>query len=176
MNRKIKKLFTNVRVIILLISLVLAVTAIHPNPWAEGVAIRSVTLNSSANIADISNPQPNTQPMSRERVIAIDNAPIKNLNDYYGATLKLEPNTTLQIKTNKGLYKLTTRTGIIELNETKKEGSEYLAERNLIVLRQDTKGRIRIGGVLTQVEEGGFKLEKKAAELAVLDKCIRLQG
>jgi len=65
---------------------------------------------------------------------------------------------------------------IIELNETKKEGSEYLAERNLIVLRQDTKGRIRIGGVLTQVEEGGFKLEKKAAELAVLDKCIRLQG
>ena len=62
------------------------------------------------------------------------------------------------------------------LNETKKEGSEYLAERNLIVLRQDTKGRIRIGGVLTQVEEGGFKLEKKAAELAVLDKCIRLQG
>ncbi len=130
MNRKIKKLFTNVRVIILLISLVLAVTAIHPNPWAEGVAIRSVTLNSSANIADISNPQPNTQPMSRERVIAIDNAPIKNLNDYYGATLKLEPNATLQIKTNKGLYKLTTRTGFIELNETETKVVQEIIQVN----------------------------------------------
>lgn len=63
---------------------------------------------------------------------------------------------------------------ILELNETIKNDDKYVPERNLIVLRGDAKGRTRVGGVLTYAEEGGFKLEKKAGELAVLDRCIRV--
>lgn len=132
MSRKIKKIFTNVRVIILLIALVLAITAIHPNPWAEGVAIRSVTLNSSASLADIQNPKPNVQPMSRERILSIENDPISGPEDYYDAISKLEPNTTIQLKTNNGLYKLTTREKItiIELNETETRTVQETAQVN----------------------------------------------
>ncbi len=53
MNRKVKKIFTNTRVIILLVFVVLAIVARHPNPYKEGVAIRTVISNSSANLAGI---------------------------------------------------------------------------------------------------------------------------
>ena len=46
MNLKIKKIFTNVRVIILLVTLVLAIIAINPKPGAEGVIIRNLPITS----------------------------------------------------------------------------------------------------------------------------------
>jgi preprotein translocase subunit SecD len=109
MNYKIKKIFTDWRVLLVFIVLLLAVVAIYPNFYAEGVAIRNVKINSSASIAGIESSKPTASPMSRERVLAINNIPIKNIVDYYNVTMSFIPNTTVQIKTNKGMYSLIVR-------------------------------------------------------------------
>ena len=106
---KAKKIFTNIRVIIVLIAVFLAIVAIHPNPFTKGVAIRTVSMNSSAAIAGIESPKPTSPPMSRERVISINNQPINSVEDYYDIQSSLKLNRTIHIKTNKNLYKLITK-------------------------------------------------------------------
>lgn len=109
MNPKIKKIFTNVRVIILLVFLVLAIVAINPNPGATGVVIRNVITNSSAAEAGISQPAPTARPASRERILEINNKPIIDEESYYSFISSLKPNQSIQIKTNKGMYRLKAR-------------------------------------------------------------------
>jgi preprotein translocase subunit SecD len=117
---KVKKIFTHVRVVILIIALLLSVIAIHPIPWQKGVAIRTVISNSSAYLAGITSPKPSTPHMSREIIQSINNAPIENLEDYYNIINNLKVNQTVQIVTNKGKYFFTTveQTDTIELNQT----------------------------------------------------------
>jgi len=103
---KIKQIFTNFRVLIALFFLVATVIAIYPNPFREGAAIRSVVPNSSAAIAGISSPVANAAPMSREFIAYINNIRIKNSDDYYNVVNSLKPNITVQIRTNKAVYKL----------------------------------------------------------------------
>jgi preprotein translocase subunit SecD len=107
MNYKIKKLITNWRIILLAVFIVISLVAIHPT-LSKGVAIRSVLTNSSASIAGIPQPKPNIMPVARERVISINNRPIEDLDDYYEYASTLSPNRTIQIKTTRGAYKLTT--------------------------------------------------------------------
>ena len=132
MNYKLKKIITNVRVIILLIFLLLAVAAISPRPWIEGVVIGSIVKNSSASEAGIQQSPPNVKPVDRERIIEINNNPIMSVSDYYNYVNTLEPNQSVQIKTNKALYRLTTREDIeiIELNETVKKTIEEIVTVN----------------------------------------------
>jgi len=63
MNIKAKKMFRDIRVIVLLVFIVLAIVAMHPNPYRKGVAIRNVISNSSANLGGIPNPKPNIPPI-----------------------------------------------------------------------------------------------------------------
>jgi len=120
MNYKFKKIITNVRVIILLVSLVLAIVAISPRPGIEGIVIGNIITNSSASEAGLQQPTPTTKPVNKERILEINNKPVKNVVDYYNYIRSLEPNQSFQIKTNKALYRLLTRENIeiIELNET----------------------------------------------------------
>ncbi|MBW2995810.1 hypothetical protein KY332_00760 [Candidatus Woesearchaeota archaeon] len=106
---KIKKIFTNVRIIVVLIAVLLAVVAIHPNLGAKGAAIRSVVFNSSAADAGIKSPEPDVAPMSREIVLAINNKEIGDLEDYSVVESSLKPNRTINLRTNEKLYKLVTR-------------------------------------------------------------------
>jgi len=117
---KAKKLVRNIRIIIAIIAVLLALVAIHPNPWADGVAIRSVTVDSAASQAGIESPLPTSTPMSKERITSMNNIPINDVGDYYEFVDDLKPNRTVHIRTNRGLYKLTTREAfeIIGLNET----------------------------------------------------------
>lgn len=117
---KIKKIFTNVRVILVIVFLILTIIAIHPNPWAEGLAIRSVVKNSSASIAGMQSPTPSTAPMSRERVLLINNKPVNSLAEYYDFVNNLGLNRTFTIKTSKNIYRLTTLPlyNVTVLNET----------------------------------------------------------
>ena len=87
---KLKKIFTNARVIILLIFLLLAIVAIHPMFGAQGVAIRSVAPNSSANIASIINPKPTSTPTSRERILTINQNHIDTVKDYFDAKIHID--------------------------------------------------------------------------------------
>ena len=95
MNHRVKKLITNWRIIILVLFIVISIVAIHPT-LSKGAAIRSVATNSSANIAGIQQPKPSIQPVSRERVIAINNAPINTVDDYYKYISTLSPGRTIQ--------------------------------------------------------------------------------
>jgi len=117
---KSKKIFTNLRIIILLAVILFAVIAINPHPFNKGVAIRNVMMNSSASLAGIESPKPTASPISKEIIISINNEPINNINDYYSFEAGLKLNRTVRIKTNKGTYRLITkyRTETIVLNET----------------------------------------------------------
>lgn len=135
MNYRLKKIITNPRVIILLVLLVLAVVAINPRPGADGVVIGHVITNSSASEAGIQKPVPTTRPVDRERILAIDNKAIKNVEDYYNYINALGVNQSVQFKTNKGLYRLITREDIevIELNETVTKTIEEITTINKTV-------------------------------------------
>jgi len=104
-----KQIFTNARIILALIFIALALVSIHPNPWSKGIAIRSVTLNSSAAIGGIESPKPTASPMSRERIISINNQDINTLEDFYEIESNLKANRTINIKTNKDIYRLETK-------------------------------------------------------------------
>ncbi|MAG91268.1 hypothetical protein CMO83_01165 [Candidatus Woesearchaeota archaeon] len=134
MNQKIKKIFTNWRIILLLVFIVISLVAIHP-VVSEGVAIRSVLTNSSASIAGIPQPKPNVQPVSREIITSINNVPINSIEDYYDYVSALSPNRTIQIKTTSDSYKLTTREDIetIELNETEQKTITEIIQRNVTI-------------------------------------------
>ena len=116
----LKKIFTNLRVIILLAVILLAVISINPHPFNKGIAIRNVIMNSSANLAGIESPKPTSTPMSKERIISINNKPVNNIDDYYSFEAELKLNRTVSVKTNKGTYRLITKyeTETIVLNET----------------------------------------------------------
>jgi len=120
---KIKQLFTNWRIIILLIFLIFAVISIRPNPLNEGVAIKAVITNSSAALAGIENPKATAAPMSREVILSINNKPIQTLDDYYSFVDSLEANRTIRIKTDVDSYTLLTKPiyETQELNETEQK-------------------------------------------------------
>lgn len=103
---KLKQLIKNPRVIILIVTLLICLYAIRPNPWNEGVVIKAVVRNSTAHLAGIENPKQTLPPMAKEKIIALNNEPITNLKDYYEKLGKAEPNSTISLKTNKNFYKL----------------------------------------------------------------------
>jgi preprotein translocase subunit SecD len=107
MNHKIRKLITNWRVVLLVIFIITSIVAIHP-VLSEGVAIRSVLTNSSASLAGIPQPKPNVQSVARERILSINNKPVKDVEDYYTQLSGIGPNRTITIKTTKGAYKILT--------------------------------------------------------------------
>ncbi|MFH1590107.1 MAG: hypothetical protein ABIB43_06075 [archaeon] len=117
---RLKQLFTNFRIIILIAVLILAILSINPNPWHEGATIRFVDKNSSASLAGIEGPAPGGTPMSKETIIAVNNQPITNALDYYNFVENVPYNTTITIQTNEQFYRLTTKPEfkITVLNET----------------------------------------------------------
>lgn len=123
MNYKIKKIFKNLRVIVVLIAVILAIVAIHPVINAKGITIRNVAQNSSAQIGGIESPKPTLAPVSKERIISINSKPINDISDYYNYVSTIEPNRTLMVKTNKRLYRLITKPtiNITVLNETEEK-------------------------------------------------------
>ncbi|MEK6961132.1 MAG: hypothetical protein AABX47_08230 [Nanoarchaeota archaeon] len=112
MSTKIKLIFTNVRVIVFLIFVLLAIVAIHPSFGVEGVAIRNVLSNSSASDAGISSPKASSNPMSREVITMVDNIPIKDMSDWERVVADMKPNRTYTLRTENGpksFYRISTR-------------------------------------------------------------------
>ncbi|MBI4146555.1 MMPL family transporter [Candidatus Woesearchaeota archaeon] len=117
---KYKRMLTNFRVLVLFACLLLGIFAVYPNPWNEGVAIKGVAKNSSAEATGIQAPKGSLAPMQFEVITAINNKPLANLDDYYALVNTLKPNQTIRIKTNKNTYSLTTTPKIktTTLNQT----------------------------------------------------------
>lgn len=129
---KLKKIFTNLKIIIALVAVILAVVAIYPNPWAEGVAIRSIDINSSASLAGIESPKPTSAPMSKEIIISMNNIPIKDIVDFDNFVNSLTQNRSVTLKTNKNIYLLRTlpEYKITILNETEEKIVEEIIQIN----------------------------------------------
>jgi len=113
-------LFRSWKIWLLIACIIMAIVSIWPNPWAEGVTIRSVVKDSAASLAGFQNPKPATTPMGREVIHAINNVPIHDSTDYANAISALRINTTVIIKTNKDMYRVIVRPLYenITLNET----------------------------------------------------------
>ena len=114
----LKKLFTNWRIIILILFLFLSVIAINPSWDADGVAIRQVVKNSSAAIAGIQNPSPTMAPTQREVIIAVNGQDISNIKEYYAVIKEYPPNRTITITTTENTYRLLTQPIIITTGST----------------------------------------------------------
>lgn len=117
---KLKQALSDWRIITLLVFILFALVAIRPQPWNEGVSIRSVAFNSSAAEAGMLNPKQHTAPLNYELITSIDGQQIISAEDYYKATVALLPNQTLEITTDKAVYILKARPLFNEtiLNET----------------------------------------------------------
>lgn len=109
MHPKLKQMLTNWRIVVLLIFLLLAVVAINPSFNSDGVSITSVKLNSSANLAGISSPNPDSQPRQKEVIKSILGKSIGDVSDYYVALSELssmQPGDEVSVITNKNSYSL----------------------------------------------------------------------
>jgi len=185
MKAKLKKIFTNARVIILLLFVVLALVAIHPNPNVKGVAIRTVMKNSSAEFGGMQNPKPNTPPMSRERIIALNNIPVYEVEDFFDFVEKLTVNRSFTVQTNKRSYKLTTlaKTRTVMLPELEEITVEEVigVERvvgNETIVGNKTINKTKIANKTIEVVEGINDIGIKVYEAPTnnIRKGLDLQG
>ena len=69
---------------VLIIALILAVVAISPNPWAEGIEVQSVTSGSDADEFGLS---------AGDILYAINDHEIATLEDFYDAVEEMEMST-----------------------------------------------------------------------------------
>ena len=104
MNKKIKNLLVNWRVLLLVTFLVLSLLAIKPQIFGtEGVEIHSLRSNSSLAEAGLAIPA-KVQPTSRERILSVDGMETLTAEDYYSAVSQLGGNRTVQVETTKQTY------------------------------------------------------------------------
>ncbi len=106
---KLRSILMNVRVWIVLVVLLISLLAIAPNPFREGATIRAVEKSSAAFDAGFQSPLPTELPSSKERVLAVNNKPVSGPKEYHEAVDSLAVNRTVQIKTSKGIYKVTVK-------------------------------------------------------------------
>src|SRR3989338_8949550 len=161
----------NGRVITLLIFIIFAIVAINPQFNPEGVAIRSITMNSSAALAGIENPKPTLAPTKRELIIALNNLPIKSVEEYTSAIANLKPNQTITLQTNKGLYSLMTKPKLVVV------GYENITEE--IITNQTTNSTSLVTRIVPKTEEQGIEplgLSISEAPSSNLRKGLDLQG
>ncbi len=154
----LKNIIKNPRVIILIICLLMAVFAIHPVFENDGVIIKAVQKNSPANLAGIENPKESSTPLSKEKIISINNKPTNNLKDYYAILDTLEANQTISLKTDETIYKIKIEPEIeiTELNET-----ETITEEIVKQVNETVNGTIRlVNKTETQTKEVQ-KIERK---------------
>jgi len=96
---KLKKSVTNIRIIALVLFLIFAVITIHPDPYNKGVAIQSISFNSSAAEAGMHSPLGIDKPMSREVIFEVDGRAVDNLDEYAAATSNLQPGQKIIMRT-----------------------------------------------------------------------------
>ena len=89
-----------------MIFIIISVLAINPQFGTQGVAIKNVAKNSTAEFAGIVNPSAETSPTTLEKIKEINEQPIKDLEQYSTLIESLEENSKITILTNKDTYTL----------------------------------------------------------------------
>jgi preprotein translocase subunit SecD len=185
MNPKINKIFRNWRVITLISVLIIVFLILRPNPFAEGVAIKAVTKNSSAANAGFENPKQNIMPIMRERITEINQQPITTLQEYHDIVSAAQPGQSIQITTNKDTYRvdIKERKITIILNETEEVNIEQTITENQTINGTTTQTNKTINTTIqkpkTRTETLGAEdigLVVEQAPTSNLRKGLDLQG
>lgn len=150
----LKKVFTNWRIVLLLVVVLLSLVLIRPYIFTsiEGVAIRHVDINSTAYNAGLRSPDADTKPLFREVITEINGRKINNVQDYGEVVSGLEVNDTVEIKTKSSFddsddtsasllfkvdksYRMQVQPeyNVIELNETETKKIERVEEVNTTI-------------------------------------------
>ncbi len=110
MKERLKSIFLNWRVLLLLVFLLFAVVSLQPQIFGnEGIVIRSVLPDSSAALAGIEKPSPKFVPLEKEKIISLDGEKIISEEEFFQRASELAPNRTVTLETNKGIYTLQTK-------------------------------------------------------------------
>lgn len=174
---KIKKIFTNWRVILLLFFIGLSLILINPQPGNEGVTIRNIVKNSSADLAGLHSPLQTDKPMFREVITEINGEKVANVDDFFRLTSDIEGGDIVRIKSRSNYvyndgerifsffkkdnsYSLTANTiyNLITLNET-----ETVTTTKTVVEEVLINGSVQ--NVSKEVEE--IKVVKKTEKVPV---------
>ncbi len=103
---KLKIMLKNWKIVLLIIVLFTAIFIIRPSPFNKGVVILSVEKNSSAELAGMQSPKAGILPLAKEKIVSINNIPVNTVDEYYEVLSSVQQNKSLQVKTNKGIYRL----------------------------------------------------------------------
>ena len=182
---KLKKIFTNWRIILLLVVIVFLLVAIYPNPFNSGVVVKSVVKNSSAMLAGVENPKPSATPMSKEVIKFMNGVSISGVDDYYVFVSKLKVNQSVRVQTSRNTYVLTVKEKFskIFLNSTEDVVVDEQVEVNKsvngsVVSVYETKKVVKSMPKFLLKSEGvedlGFRIDN--APVTNLRKGLDLQG
>jgi preprotein translocase subunit SecD len=144
---KISKIFSNFRIWIFIIVLLIAIAAISPNPWNSGVAIRTIALNSSAYDAGIMSPSQTEMPMGRERIVEIQSFPVSSIRDYEEIIQEIPADTRINIVTEKNRFFFFPERTVynVEFRSPEQLGIKvYDAPQSNILLGLDLQGGTRV--------------------------------
>ena len=134
---KLKRLFSNWKIWVYLIFFVFTLFAINYQPFAKGVAIRTVSQNSSAYNAGIASPEPSDTPTTRERITQINRIPVNNVLEFENILDTLLEDTTITITTEKAKYGIASeeKTYLVDFDNKDNLGlSVYEAPKSNIIL------------------------------------------
>lgn len=98
---KLKKIFTNPRVIILIIVILFGIVAINPQINPQGVAIRNVARGSPAYTAGVTSSAPNAAPTSKERILTFNGQVVTDTTQYYQLVEAVPANSSIVLTTSK---------------------------------------------------------------------------
>jgi preprotein translocase subunit SecD len=98
---KLRKIFTNTRVIIVLLVVLFGIIAINPQLNVSGVTIRNVARDSPAYNAGVTSVVPNAAPTSKERILTLNSVKITSVEQYYQLVKDVPENATITLTTSK---------------------------------------------------------------------------
>lgn len=108
---KIKKIFTDWKVILLIVLLAASFYLINPT-LQDGVAIRGVADDSAAALATpqpVPVPSPDINPRDREVIRTIDGQQVSTQQEYFDVIEGFDINQTITLETNRNTYFMTTQ-------------------------------------------------------------------
>lgn len=98
MSSKFKQIFTNWRVIMLVVFLLFSIWFIRPNFQNEGAAVRFIVRNSSAAIGGMHGPLETDRPMMYEVITDVNGNKIRTADDFNRIVEKLDVGDVVRIK------------------------------------------------------------------------------
>ena len=168
---KYKEIFKSWKIILLIILLVFSYVTIQPQLFGnEGVTIRSVETNSSAEIAGIQDPSPKLSPLSKEKIIFINGENVLDEESYYEIINALKPNRKITIETNKEFYKLETK--LSENDKVDLGLKVYNSPTSNLRKGLDLEGGTRV--LLSPMLKDGKKISEEDLEITISSLKERL--